>query len=176
MSDRTSGIDTTFESEDLSDTRLPEAIARDSAYRTPMPTSELLDGDVRNVQASSVTMERSGAESIVADRVSISNSGTRSIEAKSAQVDRSGVLSLRGQSVVLQESSAVSITADEVRMVNGTALFVRAGRVDFEDGARAIVMDGEGTRPVVTVQGAAAFGAALGFVLLVLGRMFGRRG
>jgi hypothetical protein len=176
VTDRTSGIDRTFEQDDLSDTRLPEAILKTDAYKTPTPTSELLGGDARDVRAESVVLEGSGAETITADRVSVTNSGTRSIDAKSVQVERSGVLALHGQNVVLQDSSAVSVTADEVRMVKGMALYVRAGKVVLDGDSRALVMDGEDVRPVVSVQGAAAFGAAVAVVLMLLGRLFGGHG
>jgi len=155
---------------------LPEAILKEAAGNAPARVAEVLDGDVRDVRASSVTMERSGAESVTAERVSISNSGTRTVEARSAQVDRSGVLALTGQHVVLQDSSAVSVTADEVRLVRGFALFVRAGTVSFDADSRAVVMDGEGSRPLMNAAGAAACGAALALALALLGRLFGRRG
>ena len=155
---------------------LPEAIVKEAAGNAPARAAELLDGDVRDVRAASVTMERSGAESVTADRVAISNSGTRSVEARSAQLDRSGVLALTGQQVVLQDSSAVSVTADEVRLVRGFALFVRAGTVSFDADSRALVVDGEGSRPVMNAGGAAALGAAFALALVLLGRLVGRRG
>ena len=155
---------------------LPRIILKDAAGNAPLAASELLDADSRDVRAETVLMERSGAEAITAERVSIVESGARSIEARSAQVDRSGVLALTGQQVVLQDSSAVSVTADEVRLVKGFAVFVRAEKVSLDGESRTIVMDGEGIRPVVGVAGAAAFGAGLGLVLLLLGRAFRRRG
>ncbi len=176
MSERTSGIDTTYESDDLNDTRLPEVILRNGAGHVPTPSAELLDGDARDIRAASVTMERSGAETVTAERVAISNSGTRSVEAKSAQLDHSGVLALTGQQVVLQDSSAVTVTADEVHLVKGFALFVRAGTVSMDGDSRALVMDGTGARPVVSARGAAAFGAGLALAMWLIGRVFGRRG
>ncbi|MFM9105225.1 MAG: hypothetical protein ACKOWF_00825 [Chloroflexota bacterium] len=154
----------------------PEAYVKLPAGNATATAAEVLDGDVRDVRAESVTMERSGAESVTAERVAISNSGTRVVEARSAQLDRSGVLSLTGQQVVLQDSSAVSVTADEVRLVRGFALFVRAGTVSLDGESRALVMDGAGARPVLGAAGAAAFGAALALALAVFSRVLGRRG
>jgi len=176
LTDQLSGIDPTVDGEDLSDTRLPETLLDAPGTHAPVRTGEALDRDLRDVHADSVVMERSGAETITAERVSLSNSGARSIEAGSAQVEQAGVLALQARTADLSQSSVVSLVADEVRLSQSAVVFLRAGEVSVDGGTKVLVSDVPGARPLVSLQGAAAFGAALGFVLLAIGRLFRRRG
>ncbi|MCC6313822.1 MAG: hypothetical protein IT337_07390 [Thermomicrobiales bacterium] len=177
MGDTTLGIDPTIESDDLSDTRLPEAILATNANKTPTLTADLLGADLNCVQAEHVSLEGSGAESVTAERVSIANSGVRSIEAKSVQVENSGVLALQSERVVLHDSAAISVVADEARLVGGRTLFLTAGSVTLDEDTRTLVADGPENvvRPFLSTQGAAALGAAFAIVLALLGRLLGRR-
>lgn len=176
MTHQLSGIDPTVDDDDLTDTRLPETLLGAAGSHRPVHAGEALDREVRDVRAKSVTMERSGAEHVTAQRVTLSNSGARSIEAGSAQVEQAGVLSMQARTAALSQSSVVSLTADEARLSQSAVVFLRAGSVATDDRTRVLVSDVPGVRPLVSIQGAAAFGAALGFVLLALGRLFRRRG
>ena len=177
QTEATQGLDPTIDGDDLSDTRLPEAVLKASTTKSPTPGTELLGTDAGSVEGQTVSLERSGAEHVTAERAIVSNSGVRSLDARSAQFDRSGVLSLQAEKTVLQESSAVAIVADEVRLVASRALVVNTRELSADDKTRILIgVGGAGEiRPVVSGGGAAAFGAALGLVLLVLGRLLGRR-
>lgn len=149
-----------------------DVIVSDGPEHRPAQASELLQADARNIQAQNVTMERAGAETITADRLVMNNSGARSIDAKSAQVDRSGVLASKSQKAVFHDSTIVAVNVDEARIVRGNVLLMRAEAVTVEGDAKIGVLAGPGceaVRPLVNVQGAAAFGALFGLVVWVLG-------
>ncbi|MCA9877584.1 MAG: hypothetical protein KC442_07375 [Thermomicrobiales bacterium] len=149
-----------------------EVIVSDGPEHRPAHASELLQADARDVRAENVTMERAGAESIVAERLVMNNSGARSIEAKSAQIDRSGVLAAKSEKAVFHNSTAVAVNVDEARIVRGNVLLLRAEAVQVEGESRIGVLAGPGceaVRPLVNLQGAAAFGALFGLVVWLLG-------
>jgi hypothetical protein len=152
-------------------------ITKDPAYKTPTPASELLRSDAGDVEATTVTMDRSGAEQVTAERVVMTKSGARTVEARSVQMDDSGAMSVQAEQAVLQSGSALAIIAEEARVVNSKVGVVSAGTATFEPGSRIVLFAGnaEGeVRTVVDAAGAAAFGAALGVVLLLLGRLIRR--
>jgi len=149
-----------------------EVIISDGPEHRPAQASELLQTDARNVQAQNVTMERAGAEHITAERLVMTNSGARSIEARSAQVDRSGILAAKSEKAVFHDSTIVAVSVDEARIVRGNVLLMRAEAVKVEGDAKIGVLAGpacEAVRPLVSVQGAAAFGALCGLVVWLLG-------
>jgi hypothetical protein len=149
-----------------------DVIISDVPEHKPARASELLQSDARNVQAENVTMERAGAEHITAERLVMNNSGARSIEAKSLQVDRSGILAAKSEKAVFHDSTVLAVSVDEARIVRGNVLLLRAEAVKVEGDAKIGVLAGpacEAVRPLVSVQGAAAFGALLGLVIWVLG-------
>ena len=139
---------------------------------SPARAAELLQADARNVQAQNVTMERAGAEHITAERLVMNNSGARTIEAKSAQIDRSGILAAKSEKAVFHDSTVVAVSVDEARIVRGNVLLMRAEAVKVEGDAKIGILAGpacEAVRPLVSVQGAAAFGAVFGLLVWVLG-------
>jgi hypothetical protein len=149
-----------------------EVIISEGPEHRPEKAAELLQADARNVQAQNVTMERAGAEQITTDRLVMTNSGARSIEAKSAQVDRSGILAAKSEKAVFHDSTVVAVTVDEARIVRGNVLLMRAEAVQVEGDAKIGVLAGpacEAVRPLVSVQGAAAFGAFFGLVIWLFG-------
>lgn len=156
---------------------LPTTIVKDPAYKTPAPASELLRSDAGDVDATTVTMDRSGAEQVTAERVVMTKSGAKSVEARSVQLDDSGAMSVQAEQAVLQSSSAMAIIAEEARIVNSRVGVMSAGTATFEPGAGVVIFAGnaEGdVRAVVNAAGAAAFGAAFAFVLLIVGRLLRR--
>lgn len=152
----------------------PQAIAKESAYRAAHEASELLRSDAGDVTATTVTLDRSGAEKITADRVSLERSGAKAITAKSVQLDRSGVLSLTSDNSVLHRSSATAVNAREARIVRSNVAILRADSVRVEGELRTLVHIGQAcdnVKPVFDAQGALRFGAALGAMLVVGGRL-----
>jgi hypothetical protein len=155
----------------------PEAVTKSTAYKSPGEASELLRADAGDIAATTVTLDRSGAERITAERVALDQSGARTIEARSAQLDRSGAVLLTAERAALNGSSAVVLRAGEVRVVRSKAVVLWAGKTTVEGEVRTLVHVGEacaGVRPVFDGRGALRFGAALGGVLLVGGKVLGR--
>ena len=143
----------------------------------PTAATELLRSETGDVHAGTVTMERAGAEHVTAERIVMINSGARTIDARSAQVDRSGILAVRSDKAVFYNSTAIAVAADEARIVRGRVLMLKAERATIEGDARIAIYAGpasDSVRPLVDVRGAAAFGAGLGAVLLLLGSVLRR--
>lgn len=143
----------------------------------PTPTTELLRTEAGDVEADRVAMERAGAEHVAAERVVMTNSGARSVDAKSAQIDRSGILMVTSEKAVLYNSTTVAAAIDEARIVRGKVLALRANAVTIEGDARIGIVAGPvsgGTQPMIDHRGAAAFGAACGAVLVLLGTLIRR--
>lgn len=176
----TSGnIDIEIASEPLSDgtpartdSVTSEVIVKAGPENRPTAGTELLRAEAGDVHADTVTMDRAGAEQVTAERVVMTNSGARTIDARSAQVDRSGILSVRSDKAVFYNSTAIAVAADEARIVRGRVLMLKADRATIEGDTRIAVYAGpagDAVRPLVDMRGAAAFGAGLGAVLLLLG-------
>ncbi|MCA9861811.1 MAG: hypothetical protein KC442_20040 [Thermomicrobiales bacterium] len=154
-----------------------DVIISDGPEHRPGRASELLQADARDVQAQNVTMERAGAEQITTERLVMNNSGARMIDAKSAQIDRSGILAAKSEKAVFHDSTVVAVSVDEARIVRGNVLLLRAEAVKVEGDAKIGVLAGpacEAVRPLVSVQGAAAFGAVCGLVAWLLGAIIRR--
>lgn len=152
-------------------------IAKADTTRSPHLASELLRADAGDVSATTVTMDRSGAEHIEAQRVIMDRSGAQRLEARSAQLDRSGVVLLRSDRAVLHKGSVMVVTASEARLVKSRALAVVSGKTVVEGRVNTLVHVGpaEGdVRPVFDTVGALSFGAALGFTALFIGRLVRR--
>jgi hypothetical protein len=152
----------------------PVMVAKDTAYRTQTEAPELIRSDAGDITATTVSMDRSGAEQITADRVTLQQSGAKSIQTKSAQLERSGVLSLASDHTVLHNSSAIAVKANEARIVKGRILFFRSDTTQVEGELKSLIHIGQacdGVKPMFDGQSALRFGAALGFVLLVFGRL-----
>src|SRR4051794_27369839 len=81
--------------------------------KSPLPGSELLYADAGNVDATTVTMDHSGAETVTAERATIEHSDVRSLAARSVQLINSGSLTIKAENAVLQRSSAGFIRADD---------------------------------------------------------------
>jgi hypothetical protein len=143
----------------------------------PTATTELLRAEAGDVKADRVAMERAGAEHVSAERVIMANSGARTVDAKSAQIDRSGILMITSEKAVLYNSTAVAAAVDEARIVRGKVLALRANEATIEGDARIGIYAGPVagcTQPLIDVRGAAAFGAAFGAVLVLLGTLLRR--
>ena len=164
---------------DLATTRsvASEVIVSAGAENRPTVATEILRAEAGDVHAAMVTMERAGAEQVTAERIVMTNSGARSVEARSAQVDRSGILAVRSEKAVFSNSTAVAIATEEARIVRSRVVMLKADRATIEAGTRVAIYAGpadEKLRPLTDVRGAAAFGAGLGVVLLLLGPLLRR--
>jgi hypothetical protein len=149
-----------------------EVIVSAGAERRPTEATELLRAEAGRVEANMVTMERAGAEQVTAERVIMSNSGARTVDARSAQIERSGILGLRSEKAVLANSTAIGVATGEARIVRGSTLLLKADVATIEGDARIAIYAGppsDAIHPLVDARGAAAFGAAVGIVLVVLG-------
>lgn len=143
----------------------------------PTLTTELLRAEAGEVKADQVAMERAGAEHVSAERVIMNNSGARTVDAKSAQIDRSGILAVRSEKAVLYNTTAVAMAVDDARIVRGKVLALKANAATIEGDARIGIYAGPVTgctQPLIDIRGAAAFGAACGAVLLLLGSLIRR--
>ena len=143
----------------------------------PTLATEILRAEAGDVDATTVAMDRAGAEQVTAQRVVMTNSGARTVEARSAQVDRSGILAVRSDKAVFSNSTAIAISTDEARIVRSRVFALKADRATIESGAKIAIYAGpadEQIRPLADVRGAAAFGAGLGVVLLLLGSLLRR--
>jgi len=149
-----------------------EVIVSAGPENRPTVATEILRAEAGDVQAAMVTMDRAGAEQVTAERIVMTNSGARTVEARSAQVDRSGVLAVRSEKAVFSNSTAIVVATEEARIVRSRVVMLKADRATIEAGTRVAIYAGpagENLRPLADVRGAAAFGAGLGAVLLLLG-------
>ena len=149
-----------------------EVIVSAGAENHPTIATEILRSEAGDVHATTVTMERAGAERVTAERIVMTNSGARTVEARSAQVDRSGILAVRSDKAVFSNSTAIAIATEEARIVRSRVVMLKADRATIEAGTKIAIYAGpagEHMRPLADVRGAAAFGAGLGAVLLLLG-------
>ena len=154
-----------------------EVIVSAGPENRPTVATEILRAEAGDVHATTVTMDRAGAEQVTAERVVMTNSGARTVEARSAQVDRSGILAVRSDKAVFSNSTAIAIATEEARIVRSRVLMLKADRATIEAGAKIAIYAGpadENMRPLADVRGAAAFGAGLGAVLLLLGSLLRR--
>jgi hypothetical protein len=149
-----------------------EVIVSAGPENRPTVATEILRAEAGDVHATTVTMDRAGAEQVTAERIVMTNSGARTVEARSAQVDRSGILAVRSEKAVFSNSTAIAIATEEARIVRSRVLMLKADRVTIEAGTKVAIYAGpagENMRPLADVRGAAAFGVGLGAVLLLLG-------
>jgi hypothetical protein len=151
-------------------------VVKAAGTNEPLASRKLIGTETSDVHAVTATMERSGAENVVAERVIMNRSGARTLNARSAQLDRSGVMRLDSDHAVMQGSSAVTVVADEARLVKSKALLVVASQATVDEDARVFLHIGpEATcsQPVLNGTSAAAFGAAAGLVLFLLRMLTG---
>ena len=154
-----------------------EVIVSAGPENRPAVATEMLRAEASDVHATTVSMDRAGAEQVSAERVVMTNSGARTVEARSAQVERSGILAVRSDKAVFSNSTAIAIATEEARIVRSRVFMLKADRATIEAGAQVAIYagpPGETMRPLVDIRGAAAFGAGLGVVLLVLGSLLRR--
>jgi hypothetical protein len=154
-----------------------EVVVSAGPENRPTIATEILRAEAGDVDAAMVSMDRAGAERVTAERVVMTNSGARTVEARSAQVDRSGILAVRSEKAVFSNSTAIAIATDEVRIVRSQVFALKADRATIESGARVAIYAGpvdENVRPLADVRTAAAFGAGLGAVMLLLGSLLRR--
>jgi hypothetical protein len=154
-----------------------ETVEKANTTKSPSLSSELLYADAGNVEATNVTMQHSGAEHVTAERATVEHSDIKSLDARSVQLTRSGSLSVKAENAVLQNSSAAFIQADDARLVKSRAVVIYAGRLTAEGNVKTFLhfgpVDGE-IRTIFTPQSAVGFGAAVGFVVLIIGGIFRR--
>jgi hypothetical protein len=149
-----------------------EVIVSAGPENHPTIATEILRAEAGDVQATTVTLDHAGAEQVTAERIVMINSGARTVGARSAQVDRSGILTVRSDKAVFSNSTAIAIATEEARIVRSRVVMLKADRATIEAGAKVVIYAGpssENMRPLADVRGAAAFGAGLGAVLLLLG-------
>src|SRR5262245_45425273 len=152
------------------DSAAPEFVAKTDTTKTPVEANELLRADAGDVRATTVSMDRSGAETVTAERVTMERSGAKTLEARSAQLVNSGVAILKSEQAVLQGGSAVLVSATEARLVKSRAVVVVADRLTGEGELKALLHVGSSDgciRPVFDGGGALRFGAAFGLVVLL---------
>ena len=78
-----------------------------------------------------------------------------------------GMLAAKSEKAVFHDSTVVAVSVDEARIVRGNVLLLRAEAVKVEGDAKIGVLAGpacEAVRPLISIQGAAALGAAAGLV------------
>jgi hypothetical protein len=139
--------------------------------REQVPATEARQVELGQVNATTVLMERSGAEAITAERVSMERSGARSIDAKSAQLERSGAVALSSDHSVLLKSSAVQVVAQEARIKESSVVFLLADSATVEQ-SRVVLFAGSATgdvSTVITARAAAILGASFAVVITLLG-------
>ena len=159
---------------------VPTTILKASTTKTPTPAAEVLRADAGDVEATTVSMERSGADKVTGQRVIMNRSGARTLEARSAQLDRSGVVTLQSEHAVLHGGSAVAVVAKEARIVKSKVLLLVGNQAELDAGSRVLIHVGSGTRggeaarPTLDALGAAGFGAGFGLVLVLLGALLRR--
>ena len=161
----------------MTDSVTSEVIVSAGPENRPTVATEILRAEAGDVHATTVTMDRAGAERVSAERVVMTNSGARTVEARSAQVDRSGILAVRSDKAVFSNSTAIAVATDEARIVRSRVLMLKTDRAMIEAGAKVAIYAGpadENMRPLADIRGAAAFGAGLGAVLLLLGSLLRR--
>ncbi|MBA3450777.1 MAG: hypothetical protein H0T18_06155 [Chloroflexia bacterium] len=154
-----------------------EVIEKSGPENRPDLATELLRSEAGDVRGKTVSMERAGAEHVAAERVIMTNSGARTVEGNSVQIDRSGILAVTSDKAVFYNSSAVAVAADEARIVRGRVFMLKAERATIDGDAKIGIYAGpagDAVHPLVDVRGAAAFGAGLGAVLLLLGSLLRR--
>jgi hypothetical protein len=147
------------------------------AEKRPTPATEVLRADAGDVEGNTVAMEGAGAEHVTAQRVVMTNSGARTIDARSAQVDRSGVLAVRADKAVFSQSTVVAAATEHARIVRGNVLALKTDQLTIEGDAKIAIYAGppsEAVKPLLDTRAAAAFGAGLGGVLLLLGGLMRR--
>lgn len=159
-----------------------EIILPTGPEQKPVAATELLRAEARDVQATELTMERSGAETIRAERLVMTNSGARTVEARSAQIDSSGILAVKSEKAVFQNTTVLAAATTEARVVRGNVFLLKADEVTIEGDARVGVLAGpgcNGVKPMFDVLGALALGTAAGIALAILNalsrRIFTRR-
>jgi hypothetical protein len=143
----------------------------------PTVATEILRAEAGNVDATTVSMDRAGAEQVTAERVVMTNSGARTVEARSAQVDRSGILAVRSGKAVFSNSTAIAIATEEARIVRSRVFALKTDRATIESGVKIAIYAGppdDNVRPLADLRGAAAFGAGFGAVLLLLASLLRR--
>jgi len=172
-----SAVRPTGEASAAAESVVSEVIVSAGPENHPTVATEILRAEAGDVAATTVAMDRAGAEQVTAERVVMTNSGARTVEARSAQVDRSGILAVRSDKAVFSNSTAVAIATEEARIVRSRVVALKADHATIEAGAKIAIYAGpadENIRPLADVRGAAAFGAGLGVVLLVLGSLLRR--
>ncbi len=159
---------------------VPTTILKASTTKTPTPAAEVLRADAGDVEATTVSMERSGADKVTGQRVIMNRSGARTVDARSTQLDRSGVVTLKSEHAVLHGGSAVTVVTKEARVVKSKVLLLVGNRAELDAGSRVLIhvgsgtRDGEAARPTLDTMGAAGFGAGFGLVLILLGALLRR--
>src|SRR4029079_906529 len=88
----------------------PGAAIRRTMFKLPgsreqVPATETEDAEPSSVTATTVLMNRSGAERVTAGRGTMDEAGGGTIDAKSTQLDHSGVVALGSEHTVLLNSS-----------------------------------------------------------------------
>jgi hypothetical protein len=154
-----------------------EVIVSAGPENRPTVATEILRAEAGNVDATTVSMDRAGAEQVTAERVVMTNSGARTVEARSAQVDRSGILAVRSDKAVFSNSTALAVATKEARIVRSRVFALKTDRATIESGVKVAIYAGpadDHVRPLADIRGAAAFGAGLGAALLLLGALLRR--
>jgi hypothetical protein len=151
----------------------PAAAIRKTLFKLPgsreqVPATEAVEADLSDITATTVMLDRSGAERITAERVSMERSGARIIDAKSAQLDRSGVVALGSDHTVLLNSSAIQVVAEEARITRSRAIWISTERATIQDSSMVIFSGtAEGDiRTAFTPRTAALFGGACGLAIV----------
>jgi hypothetical protein len=158
----------------------PAFVDKTVAQHAPQEAAELLRSDAGDLNAKTVTMDRSGAEAITADRVTMDRSGARTLDAKSAHLENSGAVFMDAENAVFYGGAAVFVKTNDAKIVRSSIIALRATEnTTIEGEVKAVIYAGPADakiKPLFTIPGAAAFGAGFAAMLLVFGRMLNRLG
>jgi hypothetical protein len=156
--------------------RIRETLRRLPGGSEQVPVTEAQQSEVASINATTVMLDRSGAEQITAESVNMERSGAKEINTQSARLERSGVVALGTDSAELHHSSVVQVVAEDVRLEHSTAVVVSAQRATLEH-TRVILFAGSAdgdVRAVLTARAAAILAGGLTFGALLFSFLHGR--
>lgn len=163
------------------------------------PKGTITEESTELVDAPSVMMDRSGAQTIKGQRITMTNSGAQSIDARSVKLENSGAAKLAAERATLNDSSVLVGSAKDLRLtqsrvaalaVGGSATLAEGnaigalavgGELEAAHDVRAVflaagsVKAGGSVSSVLNPVSAAALGGGFAVVLAIVTRLFRRR-
>lgn len=131
----------------------------------------IVEGEVGDVSAESVTIASGAAQSVEAQTVTVEEGGLGDVRADSVQVRQGGIGKAEAASVQVEQGGIGLVKAESVTVSDGGVFGVYAGTAHLEGTNVALLaaknVSGE-ARVLLDWRAAAVFGAALGLVLGLL--------